>query len=101
VAASALLAPLSGARVTRPPLLRWRPVRRATYYNVQLYRTGRKVLTAWPSRTKLQLRARWRFNGRLERLKSGSYRWYVWPGYGRAADRRYGDLLGTSTFIVR
>jgi hypothetical protein len=99
-AASALFAPAAGTRLTRPPLLRWRAVPRASYYNVQLYRGGRKVLTAWPSRTGLQLRMQWRFNGRVQRLKPGLYRWYVWPAYGRAADRRYGRLLGTSTFVV-
>jgi hypothetical protein len=100
VAASALLAPRAGARVSGPPLLRWRRVARATYYNVQLYRGGRKVLSAWPARTRLQLRMRWRFNGRAEHLRAGAYRWYVWPGFGNPAARRYGRLLGTSTFVV-
>ena len=100
VTRSALLTPASGARMTRPPLLRWRGVSRATYYNVQLYRAGRKVLTAWPRRTRLQLAARWRFNKRVQRLAPGVYRWYVWPGYGKASARRYGPLLGTSTFVV-
>jgi len=101
VARSALFAPAAGARVTRPPLLRWRPVRGATYYNVQLYRAGRKVLTAWPTQTRLQLRAQWRFNGRAQRLEPGVYRWYVWPGRGQITARRYGKVLGSSTFVVR
>ena len=96
-AVSALFAPAAGARVMRPPLLRWRAVPRASYYNVQLYRAGRKVLTAWPRRTRLQLQMRWRFNGRAERFRPGLYRWYVWPGY---ADRRFGKLVGTSTFVL-
>src|ERR671923_138736 len=100
VAASALFAPAAGARVTSPPLLRWRPVRRATYYNVQLYRAGRKLLTAWPRRTSLQLRSSWRFAGREQRLTPGTYRWYVWPGYGPTSARKYGRMLGTSTFVV-
>ena len=100
VAKYALFAPTRGARVTRPPLLRWRTVSRAKYYNVQLYRAGRKVLTAWPTRPSLQLQARWTYGGRAERFKAGVYRWYVWPGFGRASDRRYGRLLGTSTFVV-
>ena len=100
VARSSLMAPVAGARVTGPPLLRWRRVRGATYYNVQLYRGGRKVLTAWPTRTALQLRGRWRFNGRTEILRPGVYRWYVWPGRGRMDARRYGRLLGASTFVV-
>lgn len=101
VATSALFAPAAGARVTRPPLLRWRPVRGAAYYNVQLYRAGRKVLTAWPTQARLQLRARWRFNGRVQRLAPGVYRWFVWPGHGQVTARRYGKVLGASTFVVR
>jgi large repetitive protein len=95
-AVSALFAPAAGARVTRPPLLRWRAVPRASYYNVQLYKAGRKVLTAWPRRTRLQLQMRWRFNGRAERFGPGLYRWYVWPAF----NRRFGKLVGTSTFVV-
>ena len=99
-AASALLAPRAGARVTSPPLLRWRRVPRASYYNVQLFRGSVKIFSAWPSRTRLQLRARWTYLGRQQRLKAGTYRWYVWPGYGKASLRRYGRLLGGSTFKV-
>jgi hypothetical protein len=98
---SALLAPRAGARVTSPPLLRWRRVARASYYNVQLVRGSVKILSAWPVRTRLQLRARWKYLGRQRRLSPGTYRWYVWPGYGKASLRRYGRLLGGSTFTVR
>jgi len=98
--ASALFAPSSGARLTSPPLLRWRPVARATYYNVQLYRGRLKVWTTWPTGPRLQLRTRWTFLGRQQRLSPGSYRWYVWPGYGRASANRYGRLLGQSSFIL-
>ena len=97
---SALLAPRAGARVTRPPVLSWRRASRARYYNVQIYRGRRKVLTAWPTRTRLQLKAQWKNLGRKERLTAGSYRWYVWPGYGAPSARRYGQLLGQSTFVV-
>jgi hypothetical protein len=89
-----------GAHVTRPPVLRWRAVRGATYYNVQLYRAGRKVLTTWPKQPRLKLQRQWKLNGVAQRLEAGVYRWYVWPGFGRAAERRYGRLLGTSTFTV-
>jgi hypothetical protein len=99
-ATSALLAPRAGARVTRPPLLAWRRAPRATYYNVQLFRGSVKVLSSWPVRTRLQLRSRWTYLRRQRRLSPGVYRWYVWPGYGRAAASRYGRLLGQSTFTV-
>ena len=83
-----------------PPLLRWKRVRRATYYNVQLYRKGRKVLTRWPRRASLQLRRRWRYGGKPRYLAPGRYRWYVWPGYGRRSAHKYGRLLGKSHFTV-
>jgi large repetitive protein len=95
-AASALLAPRAGARVTSPPVLRWRRVARASYYNVQLYRGRVKVLSAWPTSPRLQLGGQWRFLGRQRRLTRGTYRWLVWPRFGR----RYGALLGQRTFTV-
>jgi hypothetical protein len=97
---SRLLNPPRGARVHRPPTLVWKKVRRASYYNVQLYRGARKVLSTWPRRTKLRLRRHWRYAGRLQRLVPGRYRWYVWPGYGRRSAHRYGRLLGGSHFTV-
>jgi hypothetical protein len=100
IATSALLAPRAGARVTKPPLLVWRRVARAGYYNVQLFRGKQKILSAWPTRARLQLRARWKFAGRVRRLTPGAYRWYVWPGYGVPSARNYGQLLGQSTFVV-
>jgi hypothetical protein len=97
---SRLLNPARGARVHRPPTLVWKKVRRASYYNVQLYRGARKMLSAWPRRTALRLRRHWRYAGRLQRLAPGRYRWYVWPGYGRRSAHRYGRLLGGSHFTV-
>lgn len=96
----ALTRPAVGARVTAPPLLAWRAVPRATYYNVQLYRAGRKILTVWPGTTSLRLERSWRFAGRTYRLTPGLYRWYVWPGFGPRSATRYGKLLGTRTFVV-
>jgi len=96
----ALTRPAVGARVTAPPLLAWRAVPRATYYNVQLYRGGRKILTAWPGTTSFHLERSWRFEGRTYRLTPGLYRWYVWPGFGPRSATRYGKLLGMRTFVV-
>jgi hypothetical protein len=98
--ASALLSPKAGARTTRPPLLVWRRVKNARYYNVQVFRGSRKVFSGWPTRTRLQLRAQWKYLGRKQRLVPGRYRWYVWPGYGAPSAQRYGPLLGQNTFVV-
>jgi hypothetical protein len=95
-----LLVPANGAHVRRPPLLIWKPVRRARYYNAQLFFRGRKVMTRWPRTARLQLHKRWRFNGRRHRLARGHYCWYVWPGRGSRSQRRYGRLLGKSCFTV-
>lgn len=99
-AAPLLLSPANGARVSAPPVLRWVPSERATYYNVQLWRGGRKILSRWPARARLPLQATWRYSGRSYRLSAGRYRWYVWPGYGPRAAARYGSLLGQATFVV-
>jgi hypothetical protein len=98
--ASKLLNPPRGERVREPPVLRWKRVRRATYYNVQLYRRHRKILSRWPRRSSLRLQRQWRYKGTRRRLAPGRYRWYVWPGYGRRSAKRYGRLLGKSTFTV-
>jgi hypothetical protein len=95
-----LLVPANGAHVRKPPLLIWKPARRARYYNAQLFFRGRKVLTRWPREARLQLHRRWRFQGRRHRLVEGHYCWYVWPGRGSLSDRRYGRLLGKSCFTV-
>jgi hypothetical protein len=95
-----LLAPARRATVAGPPLLDWTAVRGARYYNVQLFRGDRKILSAWPTRSKLQLRARWRFRGKRRHLVPGVYRWYVWPGLGRRAEHRYGEEIGGRSFVV-
>lgn len=95
-----LVAPRAAARISRPPLLRWVPYRAPRYYNVQLYRGGRKILSAWPARARFALRASWTHAGRRYRLVPGRYRWFVWPGYGPRTRAQYGQLLGGSTFTV-
>jgi hypothetical protein len=95
-----LFAPSRGTRVQRPPVLRWGRVRHASYYNVQLLRNGRKILSVWPTGTSLRLYRRWTFQHHHYTLKPGRYDWYVWPGFGAPGATRYGGLLGQSHFIV-
>jgi hypothetical protein len=87
---SPLLLPARGARVRHAPMLVWKPVRRARYYNAQLFRRAHKVLTRWPLAPQLQLR----------KLVPARYCWYVWPGFGKRSEHRYGNLLGKSCFTV-
>jgi hypothetical protein len=94
-----LLSPRDGARVERPPTLRWTPVRGADYYNVQLWRGDRKLLSAWPTGAKLKLERAWRYSGKQRLERGGHYRWLVWPGDGPRALNDYGRLIGRRTFI--
>ncbi|SRR6266516_3919669 len=94
-----LLSPPAGARVVSPPLLAWVRVAHATYFNVQVWRK-RQIFSAWPSGTSLRLKRSWIYHGRRYTLSPGRYRWYVWPGYGARAARRYGRLLGASSFVI-
>jgi hypothetical protein len=93
--------PAIGARVKAPPLLRWNGLDGSSYFNVQLFRGSRKLLSVWPTTTRLQLRWGWVYDGRWQSLKRGTYTWYVWPGLGPRVDARYGPLFGKQTFVVR
>ncbi len=102
VPASALLkSPRNGSAIRRPPTFRWTPVRGASFYNVQLYYRGAKVLSAWPKKPRQSLTRRWTYLARRHTLRRGTYVWYVWPGFGPQAKSHYGQLLGQGTFRVR
>jgi len=95
-----LLSPGFGSLLSRAPLLRWRDISRASYYNVQLFREGKKVLSAWPTKPRYQLRGAWRYGGKRHRLAAGTYWWYLWAGYGHRSEHRYGKLLGRRSFTI-
>jgi hypothetical protein len=104
--ASKLLLPSEGQRVNVKnkdrslPLLIWKPVRKARYYNVQIFRRGKKILSAWPRKPRLQLERRWEYRGKTYHLRPARYCWHVWPGFGKRSEHRYGKRLGKSCFRV-
>jgi hypothetical protein len=93
-----LYSPAKGARVRRPPTFAWRAVKGARFYNLQVYRSGRKILSVWPLKARYKLGKRWKYAGRTYRLRAGAYTWVVWPAYGKLKVPRYGKMLGQSTF---
>ncbi len=99
-----LIQPQDGATLTVPPLLAWQPVASADYYNVQLWAllpSGPvKILSIWPTPNHLQLTKSWVYQGTQHQLAKGRYRWYVWPGLGSIVLARYGELIGSSTFVI-
>lgn len=98
---TSLLSPAAGSTLRAPPLLRWKPVAGAKFYNVQLYRNGRKVLSTWPAAAKLRLGRTWTYGGKRQRLEPGLYTWYVWGARGTRARPVYSPVLGSSTFTVK
>ncbi len=73
----ALFSPAAGEVVSTAPRLAWRRAPKATYYNVQLFRGGHQILSAWPSRPRLQLHDAWTHHGRRMLLSPGKYVWFV------------------------
>jgi hypothetical protein len=98
---TALYSPAAGTVVQAPPLLRWKAVKGVTFYNVQVYRNGRKLLSTWPGLAKLKLARTWTYGGKRYRFEPGVYTWYVWGAHGTRAKPVYGKVLGSSTFTVK
>jgi hypothetical protein len=99
ISSSTLLAsPRPGARVRRPPTLAWASISRARFYNVQLFRNGRKVMSTWPRRSRVHLAPRWHYAKHAYALTRGRYDWYVWPAFRSGGSIRYGPAIGHSFF---
>jgi hypothetical protein len=96
-----LESPADGTVVAAGSVFRWRTTAGADYYNVQLFRGSRKVLSSWPAANRFVLPRTWSYNGGRHTLAAGVYRWFVWAGYGPRTARRYSPVLGWSTFVVR
>jgi hypothetical protein len=98
---AALYAPASNAVARSGGLLAWIAKPGASYYNLQLFFQGRKVMSVWPVKPSLHIPGSWKYKGHHFRLTRGTYRWYVWPGKGPRSKAVYGPLLGSSKFRVR
>ena len=96
-----IFSPAPGAVVKRPPTVMWSAVKKARFYNVQLWRGRSKVLTTWPAATKLELPASWTFSGKRQRLANGRYKLFVWPAFGTPKKPGYGKLVGQVAFVVK
>ena len=62
-----------------PRRFAWAPVAGALSYRFELFRGDEQVLRATTRNPVYELPASWRHEGRVDRLTTGSYRWYVWP----------------------
>lgn len=84
-----------------PIVFWWKPVRKARFYNVQLFRGSTKVLSSWPSKPSVSLADSWNWEGGKRKLSAGKYRWFVWPGFGRRANAEFGKLVGSGKLVVK
>jgi hypothetical protein len=91
LAALVPMRPMSGGSVHAAPLLTWEARKGAAYYNLQVFRRGKRVLVAWPRRASFRFPA--------SELLPGTYVWFVWPAVRRTgAAPRFTDLIGRATF---
>ena len=81
---SPIVSPRYHAVVHTPPLVDWRSAPRATYYNMQVWRNGRKILSTWPAHSQYRLQSTWTFQGRRHVL----------------SEVRYGPLYGRTVFTI-
>ena len=95
-----LFSPRQEARVHGSVTLHWRPVAKASYYNVQLWYARVKILSKWPTGASFRVPRHWTFAGHSYSLKPGRYTWYVWPGFGKRAKHHFGSRMGASAFVV-
>ena len=73
-----------------PAGVSWPAVRGAAYYDLVLWRDGRRVLDRWPREPRLA----------LPTLAPGHYLWFAYPGFGPRAAGRFGPLAGSGTVAV-
>ncbi|MGH3051629.1 MAG: hypothetical protein ACRDM8_01555, partial [Gaiellaceae bacterium] len=98
---SRIFAPEYDAALNGPPMIDWTTVRKATYYNLQVWRNGRKILSRWPARARYAMDRSWLSLGQRFRLTSGTYYGFVWAGFGPRAAADYGRIVGWTRFVVR
>jgi hypothetical protein len=99
--ASRILKPAFGSLHDSRPLIDWTFVRDAAFFNLQLWRDRRKILSVWPVRSAHRLPANWRYNGKRYSLRSDRYRVYVWAAFGSKPHTHYGPLLGWTEFRMK
>jgi len=86
------LRPITGTNVIAAPRMTWSAMAGAAYYNIQVFRNGRRVLVGWPAQASYQLPA--------YLLQPGVYTWFVWPAFKHSGTApTFGNLIGRATFV--
>jgi hypothetical protein len=74
--------PKGPTKAQRRPAARrfaWAPTAGASGYRVELFRGNTRVFSARTSKPQITIPATWTLHGRRQTLRTGDYRWIVWP----------------------
>jgi hypothetical protein len=88
-------APVEG---TADVTLRWPRAKGADFYNVVLWRSGRRVGDLWPRTNRLQLAGGETSDGR--KLTPGPYQWFVFAAFREGGKTRFGHSLANGVFRI-
>ena len=91
-------------RVAGPTVqgLQWKPVARARYYDVVLWRDGKRVADLWPTAPRVVLPVTpLDHESTSTRLSPGRYLWFVYPGFGAKPAQQYGALAQSGVLVVQ
>jgi len=83
-----------------PRTFAWARVEGAAAYQLSLFRDDAIVFSARTREASLVLPSTWRYEGRAQRLRPGTYRWYVWP-IMKGSDTLAREANVSSLLIVR
>jgi hypothetical protein len=89
------LRPLTGSVVRESsPQLTWKATKGSTYYNVQVFHNGKRMLVGWPTQAFYRIPA--------GKLKPGTYVWFVWPAVQhKGSAPTFGKLIGRAIFTYK
>jgi hypothetical protein len=77
--------------------IHWKEVPNATYYDVVLWRDGKRLLDVWPTSARALLPRNMSPRGGLS---PGRYLWFIYPGFDAKALQHYGALAGSGVFVI-
>ncbi len=83
-----------------PPRFVWPAQAGASAYRVALYRNGSQVFEEDVRSAALDLSSSWSYGGHFYRLQRGTYRWIVWPLFGKGAGARKGAPIVSAQYVV-
>jgi len=83
------------------PILRWKAVSGADYYDVVLWRDHRRLLDLWPTSTEIFLPHAWSREGVRGSLVPGRYLWFVYAGFRTRGAANYAPQVQNGVLVVR